>query len=257
MKKRNRFVFVAALLSIALFLTLMTPFAYRYKAIAGFVTMAMGFSSWALASDLHGTQWFTALVLPVMYAASVSLFYFLLPENFGVQIALVVLFGIGMYGALLTENIYVVAAIRTIQLVRPANAVGFILTIATAFFLVGTLFGFKLAAWTNGVITIGLFFPLFLQGFWAVTLDRRLHPTLFLRAAALSVIGGELTMVVSVLPMGILVVASLLSGYLYVSLGLVQSALVGRLFMRTLQEYIVIGAMVLIAAVFVVLRNAP
>ena len=159
-----------------------------------------------------------------------------------------------MYGLLLTENIYAVAATRTIQLLRAAHAVGFLITIATCIFLIGTLFGFKLPFWVNGIVTAISLFPLFLQGLWSAVLDQRISGNIWRQSLILSVVGGEISMAISLLPTIPLVAAILVSGYLYVTLGLLQQKLEERLFIKTVNEYLIVAAMVLAAALYVTFK---
>ena len=77
-----------------------------------------------------------------------------------------------MYALLLTENIYAVAANRTIQLVRAAHAVGFLLTVITAIFLIGTVFGLRLPFLANGIMVAVILWPLFLKGLWSATFQK-------------------------------------------------------------------------------------
>lgn len=255
MSKRKRFVLVAFLLTLGLLGIQTVGIDRRYEAIIFFSGVSTILSAWALLSDLKGIEWLTVLTLPALYPASVALFYFLLPESVISRILLLGLFGLGMYALLLTENIYSVAAIRTIALLRAAHAVGFLITILTAIFLTGTLLSLRQDFWLNG-LNVGLTtFILLVQGLWSATLPPRLPRTVVSVSAALAVTSGVLAAVIGFLPIIPLVSAFLLSGYLYVVLGLMQHELQGRLFAKTVQEYLTVGAMVLAAAMFVTFKR--
>lgn len=243
---------VALLLTLGLTALQLTSIEQRYLAIIGFVCVAAMLSIWSLHQDLRqGSQWITSLILPVMYPSSVALFYFLLPEQLLLRVLLLGLFGIGMYALLLTENIYVVAAVRTIQLIRAAHAVGFLLTIATCVLLVGTLLSYKLPLWFNAIGTILILFFLFLRGLSAAKKEETQDKSLWTMALASAGFGGELVATLGLLPMAPLVAAIVVSGYLYVALGLEQQYLEGRLFGKTINEYLTVGAIVFIAALAV------
>ena len=62
------------------------------------------------------------LTLPTLFTAAVGLFYFLLPVRWLTRLPVVILYSIGIYALLLTENIYNVAAERTIALFRAAHS---------------------------------------------------------------------------------------------------------------------------------------
>lgn len=194
------------------------------------------------------------MILPALYPASVGLFYFLLPVNVLFRAILLSLFGLGMYALLLTENIYAVAANRTIQLVRAAHAVGFLLTVITAVFLIGTVFGLRLSFWTNGIMVALILWPLFVKGLWSATIQKSNPFKIWLYSAVLSIVGGEIAMFTGFLPMTPLVAAILVSGYLYVTLGLMQQNLQERLFSKTIREYVWVGIIAFLAALLVTYR---
>jgi len=255
MSKRKRFILVAFLLTLGLLGIQAVEVNRRYEAIIFFSGISTILSAWALLSDLKGVEWLTVLVLPALYPASVALFYFLLPESVISKVILLGLFGFGMYALLLTENIYSVAAIRTIQLLRAAHAVGFLITILTAIFLTGTLLSLRQDFWINAIGTGLIVFILLIQGLWSATLSPRLPRSIISAAAALSVMAGILTVVAGFLPIIPLVSAFLVSSYLYVILGLMQHQLQGRLFAKTVREYLTVGTMVLAAAAYVTFRR--
>src|SRR3989344_2086365 len=125
MTKRRKFLLVSLLLLVGLLVTQMMQVDYRYHGVVVLGFIAFGLSAWALFDDIKGIEWLTILMLPTLYPVSVGLFYFLLPEKFLSRVFILGLFSVGMYALLLTENIFSVAAIRTIQLLRAAHAVGF------------------------------------------------------------------------------------------------------------------------------------
>ena len=144
MTKRFKLAIVSLLLSLGILGVQLIEVDARYQAIGLLAGLAYGLSAWALFEDLKGIEWLTCLILPVLYPVAVALFYFLLPERLLSRMMILSIFGVGMYALLLTENIFNVAASRTIQLLRAAHAVGFLLTLVVAFFLWDTIFSFKL-----------------------------------------------------------------------------------------------------------------
>ena len=255
MSKRKRFVIVSFLLTLGLLGIQVVGIDQRYEAIIFFSGVSIILSAWALLSDLKGIEWLTVLSLPAVYPASVALFYFLLPESIISKIILLGLFGFGMYALLLTENIYSVAAIRTIQLLRAAHAVGFLITILTAIFLTGTLLSLRQDFWINAIGVGLIIFILLVQGLWSATLSPRLPRSIIAVSAALSIMAGILTAAMGFLPITPLVSSFLISGYLYVVLGLMQHELQGRLFAKTVQEYLTVATMVLAAAAYVTFKR--
>ena len=243
--KRRKFILASIFLSLGLLMTQLVSADWRYLVILG-VSLGAGLMSiWSLYGDLKGAGWLMAPILPMAYPASVALFYFLLPERFLTRAVILILFGIGMYAIFLTENIFVVAAIRTIQLARAAQAVGFLFTLLTAFFLLDTIFSFRLAAWWNALFIFLGSFPLFLHGIWMIDLGDQLVPKLLVMAGILAFGLAQLGLMISFWPVSMAVAALFLVTAIYVGLGLCQHFLSDRLFSQTIQEYVQVGIIVL------------
>lgn len=251
MTKRQKFLLSAALLSAGLLAIQYVPLEYRYVAIFGFFLITYLVSAWALFDDLKGIEWLTILSLPSLYAVAIGLFYFLLPNGWLSRTIIVSLFGVGMYALYLTENIYSVAAVRTIQLLRAAHAVGFLLSILTLTLLYNTIFSLQWPFWTNGLLVFAGTFPVLVQGLWSVRLEQKVSKDIWHISLGLAYGCGLLASSLSFLPVTVWIAALFLATAVYVSMGLVQHELNERLFSRTVTEYVVVGVLVFIAAMFV------
>ncbi len=244
MTKRMKLVIVAVALSLGLLGIQSIDVDARYQAIGLLAGVAYGLSAWALFGDLKKTEWLTVLILPVLYPVAVALFYFLLPVRLLSRILILSIFGIGMYALLLTENIFSVAAIRTIQLLRAAHAVGFLLTLLVAFFLWDTLFSFRLAPWWNALGVGITSLPLILQGLWSVNLEDKISQEVVNNSLGLSWGLTSLALMISFWPVTITIASLFLVTALYVGLGLVQNRMTGRLFKKTVTEYLWVSGLV-------------
>lgn len=252
MNKRKRFVLVSLLLSLSLLGAQFVRVEHRYHAIVLLGGISYTASAWALSEGLRGVEWMTVLTLPVLYPVSVGLFYFLLPEAAMTRVAILGIFGVGMYALLLTENIFSVAAIRTIQLLRAAHAVGFLLTLVTAFFLFDTIWSFRLPFAVNGMLVALASFPLFLQGLWSYRLgEERIERSTLAYAAGLAFGLGQIAMAISFWPVTVAVGSLFLVTMTYVGLGITQFHFSGRLFRRTINEYLGVGILVLVTTYLV------
>lgn len=245
MSKRTKFVLISALLSLGLLVIQLVNIEFRYLAIGVFSLLTYGLCVLALIDDLKSIEWLMLLILPVFYTVSVSLFYFLLPEKLLIRIIILSLFGVGMYALLLTENIFSIAAIRTIQLLRAAHAVYFLLTLVTAFFLLDTIFSFRLMPWFNSLLSFGVAFPLVLTGLWSIDLEERISGRVLSYSLGLSWLFAQLGFWVSFWPLSVAAASLLLVAGLYVGLGLFQHHFSGRLFKKTVSEYVWVGLVVL------------
>lgn len=253
MSKRQKLTLVSFILTLAILGIQSLDVDVRYQAIGLLAGLAYGLSVWAMIEDLKGIEWLTVLILPVLYPVSVALFYFLLPGRWLTRTVILGLFGVGMYALLLTENIFNVAAIRTIQLLRAAHAVGFLLTLMVAFFLWDTIFSFRMSPWWNGLLVLITAWPLSLQALWSVNLEEKLTRPVIISTGVISWGMFCLSLMVSFWPVTITVAALFMVTMLYVGLGIGQHHLSQRLFKKTLQEYLWVGAVVM-TTVFLLAR---
>jgi len=155
-----------------------------------------------------------------------------------------------MYALLLTENIFNVASVRTIQLLRAAHAVGFLLTLLVAFSLWDTVFSFRLFPWWNALLLGITAWPLILATLWSVNLEPRLTKDVVWGIIAISWSLMVFSLMVSFWPVTITVESLFLVTALYVGLGIGQQHFSGRLFKKTLNEYLWVGVTVLMIVFF-------
>lgn len=243
--KRQKFIISAALLSAGLLTIQLANVSWRYQAIFGLTILTYLLSAWSLREGVSGIEWLTVLILPTLFTAGVGLFYFLLPSGWLARLPVAVLYGLGLYALLLTENIFSVAAIRNIQLLRSAHAVGFLLTLLTAFFLYDTILSFRFPFWLNFVFVFLVSLPLFIQGLWSVKLEEKISGQIWFYSLALSLIVAEGALALSFWPLTVSAGSLALITIMYMILGLTQHYLSQRLFKRTINEYLTVGIIVL------------
>lgn len=249
--KRRKFVLSSFLLSFGLYLYFVfVGSENKYQAVAflSFLTGLLTF--WSLRGAAFGLATWITPILPALFTAGVTLFYFLLPANLLTIIPIIAIYFIGMYSLFLTENIFSVAAIRTINLFRTASAAGFVLILLTTFFLYNTLLSLKLAFHFNFLLTFLISFPLIFCGLWSVNLEEKITLDLisasFLTALLLAELGAALSFWPVTLTMG----SSFLTTGVYVLLGLTQTYLGGRLFKGTETVYLIFGLAVFLTMIF-------
>jgi len=250
MRRREKFVLATILLSFGFFLIQQVPLDWRYWAIGLFGLISYAVASWALADDLQFYERITIVPMNPLYSVSVALFYFLLPSSLVGQIILLSLFGIGQYALFLTSNIYSVAKGRTIQLLYAASAIGFILSLVISLFLTNTIFSLKFPFWANGLLLILTHFPLIFMSLWAVNLEEFIAKDILIYSSLTSLFLGEFATIISLIPMPIWNSSLFIMGLVYLSLGILQSYLRGRLFKNTITEYSLMAG--LLAILFLV-----
>ncbi len=242
MRRREKFVIAAALLSLGLLIVENVPLDFRYLAIGVFGLVSYLVSAWALSDDLQKLEWLTILPFPPMYAMAVGLFYFLLPANILSKVFVLVLFGLGMYALFLTTNIFSVAKERTIQLLHAAHAIGLLFTLLTSLLFTNTIFSLRWPFYWI-FLSIGVVhFPLILSSLWSIGLERVIRREILGLTGLLTLLVMELGLVLSFYPLTVWNSALLIMTFLYIGLGILHNFLRGRLFSKTITEYSLVAA---------------
>lgn len=251
MRRREKFVIASILLSLGLLAVQYVPIDFRYLAVGLLSLVSYLVSAWALSDDLQRYELISIVPFPALYAASVGLFYFLLPTNIISRVVVLLIFAVGMYALYLTSNIYSVAKGRTIQLLHAAHAVALLFVLITSLLFLNTIFSLKFMFWVNGLLVFISHFPLIWLSLWSINLEPRLDPDLLQLTIMLSAILAELAIVLSFLPLNVWHSALFIMSTLYVGLGILHNYLRGRLFSNTVTEYSLVGALVMV--VFILL----
>lgn len=246
MRRREKFVIVSVLLSAALLLMQYIPLDWRYLATLALFGLSYLSAAWALSDDLQAHEWLTIIPFPAFYATAVALFYFLLPEMILSRLAIVLVFGVGMYALFLTSNIFSVAKGRTIQLLYAAHAVALFFTMLTSLLFSNVIFSLRLPFYFNAALIFASHFPLVLTALWSVELPQRLERSLLGYTAVFSLILAELALAFSFLPLPVWSQALFIMSLLYVGLSVLQSLLKGRLFQNTITEYNLVASLMLV-----------
>lgn len=263
MSKRQRFVISTFLITIILIAATVVDLKWRYYAIGALAILPGILTAWSLWEAWKGIIRLTTVILPMMFGAGAGMFTFLLPNvvtdfsilNWSLETGTIIgwilkfifwaIFAISYYALLLTENIYSVSAIRTIALARSANAVGFLLTLITGFFLYNAVWSFRMPFIVNGIYIATITFGLLIQGLWSTKMAEKISFHVLLASLVLSLIIGQAAMVISFWPVSVAVGSLVTTTLLYVFLGLYQQELLKRLFRRTIWEYVSVGIAVL------------
>lgn len=239
--KRQRFIVATGILSAGLILTQLVKPQWRFLSTGIFSVSAYIFTAWSLKEDIRGVEWITLFILPVFYTASFLLFYFLLPVRWLTRLPAVILYALGFYALLLCQNIFNVAAQRTIQLLRAASAVGFFLTMVVFFLLVETILSFRLSFWANFLSVFLISLPLVLQNLWSITLGEGISLSIGLYSLAISLSLAEMALFLSFWPVTVTTETLFLTSAVYIFLGMGQYHFSKRLFRRELFQFAIVG----------------
>jgi len=245
-RRREKFVLWAVVLSFCLLVVQYMSLEWRYVAVAGFTLITYFVTAFVLYEDLQPHEWLTVVPRPALYSLAVGLFYFLLPENLVTRIVIVAMFGIGMYALFLTSNIYAVAKGRTIQLVHAAYAVELLFSLIMSLLLTNTIFSLRLPfMFTAGLVGLA-HAPIIFMSLWAVRLEKEISREVWSLTILLSLLVMEFALILTFIPFSIWYYALFIMSFLYICLSVLRSQLMGRLFRRALTEYILVAAFVLV-----------
>ncbi|MFH0863919.1 MAG: hypothetical protein V1858_02445 [Candidatus Gottesmanbacteria bacterium] len=244
--KREKFGLIVGVLTGGLLLIQVLGPNFRYHLIIGLAVLTYVLFVWGLWEDLNGIEWLTLFILPITYVIAMPLFYFLLPVRWLTRLPIDIIFAVGIYAILLIENIYNVAAERTIQLLRAAHSVGLFLTLFTLFLLLNIIFSLHLPFAENFILIFIIYSLLSLQCLWAMKLEPKISWQLFIYCLIISLIGGELAIIFSFWPIQTIIESLFLTTIFYSLVGMIQQYLVERLFHRTVTEFISVSVVVFI-----------
>lgn len=244
LSKRQQFVVVTSVLVTGMIFTQLTPGEGRYPMVIVLSVLTFFATAFALREDLSGVEWLTLLTLPTLFTASVGLFYFLLPARWLTRLPVAALYAIGMYALLLTENIYNVAAERTIALLRAAHSVGFLITLLTYFLLVQTALAFRLPFYLNALFVAAISFFLVLPSLWSMELSDRVSGRVGRISVGITFALTQLAWVFSFWPVATTLIALFLTTSFYALVGMGQQYVSERLYKKTIIEFLAVVAIV-------------
>lgn len=245
MSKRKRFIITSVLLSLGFVGVQVFPEQNRFISIGLLSLATVLLFAWSLRPGLNRDLTLSTLILPFFFTVGVGLFWFLLPTSVYARIPIVILYGIGIYALCLTMNIYTVAAIRTIALLRAARGVGFVLTLLTLFLVFDAILSIKAPIWAMSSAVFLVSLPLYFQALWTIPLSKTLSSNIILKMSLVfSLVMGEVAVSLFFWPVTVVVGSLFLTVAAYMLLGLGQAQLEGKLFRQTVREYLTVGILV-------------
>lgn len=244
--KRQKFILMAFFLTVILLTTQTVGEDIRYQTMAIMGVATIFLAIFALWGELSGIKYFLLLLLPVYFVLGATLFYFLLPVRWLTRLPYAFLFGISVYLLMLTSNIYNVAAIRTIALLRAAYAVGLLFSLIATFFLANVLFSLHLPFYLIVLGSILITFPIYLVGLWSYELEEFISRRVFLYAVVFAYVTAQIALVVSFWPIVPINGALTLATIMYVLLALGQFDFEEKLKSRVVVEHVSVAIIVFV-----------
>jgi hypothetical protein len=182
-------------------------------------------------------------LLPSFLTLGINFFTGIFFQSFWFNILFSLLFAFLFYVVCLVQNLFVVCLeFKAIPLYRAALAVNFILVLLGGFFLLNFIFSLKFSPWSNGFLVAIVSFPLFYQLFWASSIAEGVDEANLLGLSLLSSWTiAQVALAISFWPTGVSLASLYLVSLIYTLGGIIQAYIRGRLFKKTLWEYIWIG----------------
>lgn len=205
---------------------------------------------WSLWEGLDKDMTLLTLVLPAIFTVGVGIFWFLLPANIYTRIPIVIFYAIGIYVLCLTMNIFSVAAVRTIALLRAARGVGFVLSLVTSFLVFDTILSLRSEIYILVPLVFLISMPLFMQGYWSVLLEKEFSKDILHLSLISALVTSEIALALYFWPVTVVVGSLFLTVAFYMLLGLGQAKLEGRLFPGIVREHLIVGLLVFISMFF-------
>ena len=257
MSKRAKFVLVAIISGLLLWLTTFVSVDFRFGLVMAVSAIIYILSVWGLFDDLKGIEWFTLMVLPVSFTMGSGIFANFLPaaipSMFGrvintesslflasiLKILYFILYMVGVYGILLVENIFSVASIRTIQLFRAARSANFIFSLVTLLFFYTMALSLKVPFWSIFLLSFTSSFIIAYVNFWSVDLKSTQYKQVARYAFAVSWIVALIGTVLSFWPVKPFMGGLMMTSSAYALTGVLEQRLTNRVYLEGLLEYLV------------------
>lgn len=242
-EKRQKFVIAVLLLSVALFFA-----EYQFSRSGIYTTVFLAiftniFLLWAIYPDLKENKSYQVFILPFLYSLAFGLFYFVTPTVFISRLLLTAVYAFGLYSLLLSQNIFMVSSVRTIQLLSGARIVSFVITLVSFFLLTNIVFTLHVTIFPVIVLMLIFTYLLIFHSLWTYSLQKISHP-LSIWVSALTVCIVEAGTILWFWPSSPTVIALFLTGFCYSLVGLSHIWFEKRLFKGILWEYVWVGCIV-------------
>lgn len=234
--KRQKFILSVLVLSVGLFIAeyVLGRSGIIMVLILSFLTSFFLYLS--LREDLKENFTPQVLILPFFYTLAIGLFYLLVPARLLTRFAMTFLYALGLYSLFLSENIFTVSAIRTIQLLSGARTISLVLTMLSYFFISNVVFSFHTNIFITLILVTLYTFPIVLHSVWTYAQEKNLFSQVFW-VLTITICLVEVAAFLWFNQASPTVIALFLTAIFYVILGLTHAWFERRLFRGVILEY--------------------
>lgn len=241
LNKRQKFVIGVVVLSAGVFVSEMFQGNVLFISALVLSIATDAFLLWILRKDIQGSYFYPILILPFFYTLAFPFFYTLVPTRLISRLIITCLYAFGLYSLFLTQNIFAVSGIRTINLLRSARIVSFVITILVFYFLVNFIFSMRLPVYFTPLAILPVIFLMNIQSLWSYSLDQKQVGEIVVFSSMISLALMELSYVLIIWPVTASIYSLFLTGIFYTYSGLSHAWLERRLFKGILWEYVWVG----------------
>lgn len=250
LSKRQLFVLSVVVLTAGLFLSEFVSGVYLFL-FSFFLSFATAALFYLAAREGFNVKFsYPVFILPFLYTLSFTLFYPLLPARILTRVAVTTIYAFGLYSLFLTQNIFTVSAVRTINLLRSARIVSFVITIVVLFVIANVIFAQRMPLYLEVLSIFGVVFALNLQSLWTYSLAKDFARQMLPIAALISFSIAELALALSVWPINAAIFSIFITGMFYAYSGLAHAWIEKRLFRNVLWEYVWVGFLAVLILIF-------
>lgn len=249
--KRQQFVLSVFILSVFLFISELYTISTTSLIVAlslSFITMTLLYL--ILRTEVKEHFFYPFFILPFLYTLAFTMFYPLVPPRFLSRVVVTVFYSFGLYSLFLSQNIFVVSAVRTINLLRSARVVSFILTLVVLFMFMNVIFSLHLQIPISSAIIFFIMFLLNIHSFWSYTLDKSRNRVMLYYSIFIALVIAELSIVLRIWPVNATIFSIFLTGIFYTYSGMFHAWLEKRLFRGVLWEYVWVGFLSILLLIF-------
>lgn len=239
--KRQILVLFSGLMTGGLTVTLLSEGRSLYLLSLLLAIAASLVTVWVLRRDLAGIKYFVLPILPFFFTFAMALFFQLLPGRWLTRLPFMGVYGVSIYLIFLNQNVYNIAAIRTIALLRAAHSVGLLFTLISTFIISNVVFSLRFNFVILTLLLTVICGLLIFQTLWSFELEDLLTKRLLKMTLVFTLLISQVVLALAFWPAAPTVSAIAITTTVYLFLGLSQAYYAERLFRKMAIEYLSLG----------------
>lgn len=205
-----------------------------------------------LRENVEGIEYFTLPILPVLFTISTALFYGIIPERWLTRLIFISIYGFLTYSIFLMENVFNVAKIKNIQLLKVARTIYFFISSFTAFLFSYVVLSFHMLGIVSGLFFLLFIFLLSYTIFWSFNLHKTFTKMDIILSLSAAILIFELIIALSFWPLNIYLISLFVTSVYYSVIGVWDHLLSFRLKGWDIREYVVINAIIFVLCLLTV-----